>query len=203
MSPTNLPDPAAVGRRAAEVVAMIEASDEYTRFRKSSKAYDDCWATFTGFPLISQWNLQRDVDALFTEGLRVLALKTAVFELSGGDEHAAELEVSAPVDEMVHAILAQYTLCQDMTAKLGIRFVHMTDQERFAYEHGGYTDQCYAAAGWGEQNRRYWLDRTEMMRRMGVLGELYEGLGIERMGRGHGIDFESLPDGEPALVAVS
>lgn len=89
----------------------------------------------------------------------MLALKTAVFELTCGDEEAAELEISAPVDEMVHATLAQYTLCQTMTAKLGIQFVHMTDQERFGYRVGGYADQCYTAAGWGEPNRRYWLDR--------------------------------------------
>jgi hypothetical protein len=47
--------------------------------------------------------------------------------------------VSAPVDEMVHAVLAQYTLCQTMTAKLRIRFVHMTDQERFGWRRGDYT----------------------------------------------------------------
>ncbi|GAA2516472.1 hypothetical protein [Winogradskya humida] len=197
-----LPNPVEVGVRAAEILGQIEGTEEYGRLERSSKAYDDCWATFTGYPLISQWNLQRDVADLFTEGLRVLALKTAVFELSDGDEHAAELEISAPVDEMVHAILAQYTLCQTMTGKLGIRFVHMTDQERFAYEHGNYTDQCYAAAGWGEQNRRYWLDKTEMLRRLDILGRKYEGLGIERMGRGHEIDFEADAE-ERELATVS
>ena len=108
-----------------------------------------------------------------------------MYELTGGDEHAAELEVSAPVDEMVHAVLAQYTLCQQMTRKLGIEFVHMTDMERFTYAAGGYTDQCYVAAGWGEPDRRYWLDRTEMGRRLDYLGGLYESIGFQAEGRSH------------------
>ena len=133
----------------------------------------------------------------------MLVLKTAVFELSGGDEHLAELEISAPVDEMVHAVLAQYTLCQTMTAKLGIRFIHMTDQERFNYEADGYTDQCYRAAGWGEPNRRYWLDRAEMGRRLDILGAKYESIGIQAEGRSHGFTFqEKTPAEAAATVAV-
>jgi hypothetical protein len=84
----------------------------------------------------------------------VLCLKTAVYELTGGDEHAAELIVAAPVDEMVHAVLAQHTLCVRMTTRLGIRFVHMTDRERFGYRKGEYTYRAYVAAGWGEPNER-------------------------------------------------
>ena len=51
-----------------------------------------------------QLELTFDTPQLFEEAIRVLTLKTAVFELSGGNEHAAELEIGAPVDKMVHAV---------------------------------------------------------------------------------------------------
>jgi hypothetical protein len=187
----SLPTPAVVGARAADILAAIKGCDEYDRLEGSTRKYPACWATFTGYPLISQWDLQADAAPLVEEGLRVLCLKTAVFELTDGDEYAAELEISAPVDEMVHAILAQYTLCQTMTATLGIRFVHMTDQERFGYRAGGYTDRCYTAAGWGEPDRRYWLDRDEMAVRLGILGKRYASVGINPQGTRHDIDFEA------------
>jgi hypothetical protein len=183
------PAPAEVGRRAKDILTLIKNTEEFARLQSSSQGYTDCWATFTGYPLVAQWNLQKDTAPLFEEALRVLALKTAVFELTGGDEEIAELEISAPVDEMVHAVLAQYTLCQTMTARLGITFLHMTDQERFTYEAGGYTDKCYVAAGWGEPDRRYWLDRAEMGRRLDILGAMYESIGIQAEGRSHQFDF--------------
>jgi hypothetical protein len=70
-----------------------------------------------------------------------------------------------------------------------IRFVHMTDQERFGYRTGGYADECYLAAGWGEPNRRYWLDGAEMTRRLSILGDRYTTAGFARDGSSHGIDF--------------
>ena len=54
--------------------------------------------------------LASDAGPLLIEALRVLALKAAVFELTDGDEQAAELLVPGPVDEMVHAVLAQFTV---------------------------------------------------------------------------------------------
>jgi hypothetical protein len=185
----TLPDPAAVGRRAVEILNLIEAADEYPRLEESTRFYPDCWATFTGYPIIARFDLERDAGPLFVEAMRVLALKAAVFELSHGDEHVAELVVSAPVDEMVHAVLAQYTLCQSMTERLGIRFVHMTDQERFGWERGDYTHECYRAAGWGEPDGRYWIDDAETRRRHQVLFARYESIGIHGGGRSHGIDF--------------
>lgn len=197
------PAAAEVGRRAADILTLIKNTEEYARLESSSKSYTDCWATFTGYPLVANWNLATDTGPLFEEALRVLALKTAVFELSDGDEHLAELEISAPIDEMVHAVLAQYTLCQTMTARLGIRFVHMTDQERFTYQTGGYTDQCYAAAGWGEQDRRYWLDRDEMGRRLDVLGALYTSIGFQEEGRSHNHDFTPKQATGPSTLTVA
>jgi hypothetical protein len=187
----TLPDPADIGRRAVEILDLVKAADEYPRLEESTRFYPDCWATFTGYPIIARFDLQRDAGPLFVEAMRLLALKAAVFELSSGDEHAAELVVSAPVDEMVHAVLAQYTLCQTMTERLGIRFVHMTDRERFGWERGDYTHECYLAAGWGEPDDRYWIDDTETRRRHQVLFERYESIGIHGGGRTHDIDFQA------------
>jgi hypothetical protein len=149
------------------------------------------------------WDCKDDSEPLFLEGMRVLALKTAVFELTDGDEHAAELEVSAPIDEMVHAILAQFTLVQRMTAVLGIQFVHMTDQEHFSYEVDGYTDDCYRAAGWGEPNRRYWIGRPEMLRRLDILGPMYQSIGFQEEGRSHTHDFGERIDVPESAGATS
>jgi hypothetical protein len=203
MSETKLPAPEAVGKRAAEILTAVINSDDFDRLRKSTSYYPECWGTFTGYPLIAKWSLKDDSDPLFWEGMRVLALKTAVFELTDGDEHAAELEISAPVDEMVHAILAQFTLVQKMTAGLGIQFIHMTDQERFSYEVGGYTDRCYAAAGWGEQNLRYWIGRPEMLRRLDILGKLYQSIGFQEEGRSHTHDFGERIDVAETVGATS
>jgi hypothetical protein len=189
--PPAPPAPAAVGSRAAEILALVERSDEYPRLAESTRLYPDCWATFTGYPIICRWNLADDAGPLFEEAMRVLALKAAVFELSGGDEDAAELVVSAPVDEMVHAVLAQYTLCVRMTRRLGIDFVHMTDRERFGYRPGDYAHTCYLAAGWGEPNPRYWVDADETGRRLAVLTGRYQAVGIHDAGRRHDIDFDA------------
>jgi hypothetical protein len=195
---TPPPAPAAVGGRAAEILGLVKASEEYARLADSTRKYPDCWATFTGYPIIARWDLATDAAPLFEEALRVLALKSAVFELTDGDEEAAELVVSAPVDEMVHAVLAQYTLCQTMTARLGIRFVHMTDRERFGWRRGDYTHQCYTSAGWGEPNPRYWIDADETERRLTILNSRYKSVGIGRDGRAHDIDFNA----KPQLVAA-
>ena len=120
--------------------------------------------------------------------------------VAGGDEETAELVVSAPVDEMVHAVLAQYTLCQHMTQRLGIRFVHMTDRERFGWQPGDYTSRCYAAAGWGEPPARYWIAAGETRRRLRVLNDKYTSIGIFDDGRRHTIDFDVDRVGEPMPV---
>ncbi|GAA1799300.1 hypothetical protein HC028_16245 [Planosporangium flavigriseum] len=191
------PDAAAVGRRATQILDLIESSDEHARLVDSTRKYPDCWATFTGYPIIARFDLEMDAEPLFREALRVLCLKSAVYELTGGDEEAAELVVSAPVDEMVHAVLAQYTLCASMTRRLGIQFVHMTDRERFGWHRGDYTHECYLAAGWGEPTERYWIDADETRRRLKILNNRYASIGIHNEGRRHDIDFNR---GDLALV---
>jgi hypothetical protein len=196
---TTTPEPAAVGRRAAQILDLVEGCEEYDRLVASTRLYPDCWATFTGYPLVACFDLATDAGPLFDEALRVLALKAAVYELSAGDEAAAELVIAAPVDEMVHAVLAQYTLCVQLTERLGIRFVHMTDQERFGYQPGNYTHRCYLAAGWGEPNSRYWIDAEQTSWRLAVLTARYEQIGIHDGGRRHDIDFTA--DRQPASAA--
>ena len=176
-----------VGARAVQVLAGVERHDGYQRLRGSSMRYSTCWATFTGYPLISEWDLDRDAGPLLIEALRVLALKAAVFELTGGDEAAAELLVAAPVDEMVHAVLAQATVLWRIQTDLGVVFPHATELERFDYSHGCATDEMYAAAGWGEPNRRYWLDAVQARRRLGVLNYHYQQAGFAAAGRSHGM----------------
>ena len=188
---TALPDVYTVGYRAGEILDLVRGSAEYARLEESTRMHPDCWSSFIGYPVIARLDLDRDAGPLFVEALRVLALTAAVFELTGGDENAADLVVSIPVDEMVHAVLAQYTLCQNMTARLGIRFVHMTD--RFGWDRGDYTHQCYVAAGWGEPDPRYWIDTLETARRTLILQSRYERIGIRDCGRRHDIDFEHAP----------
>lgn len=186
-----LPEPAAVGARAAEILTAVRSNDLYPRLERSARKYVDCWATFTGYPTVSQWDLDTDTEPLFHDAVKVLCLKAAVYELTQGDEQAAELLVSAPVDEMVHAIIAQFTLMTQLQMQLGVMFPHMTELERFAYERGGYTDQIWTAAGFGEQSHRYWIDSAEIGRRLGILNQRYGQAGIGRDGRSHSIDFDT------------
>lgn len=188
-----MPEPAQVGPKAAEIMAAIQHHPTYTRLVGSSMDYSECWATFTGYPLVSKWSLERDARPLLTEALRALALKAAVFELTGGDETLAELLLPPPVDEMIHAVLAQFTVMSRMQQDLGVTFVHATELERFTYSRGCITDDYYQAAGWGEQPLRYWLDKDEVNRRLAILNKRYGQIGIENAGRSHNIDFEAVP----------
>jgi hypothetical protein len=190
----TLPGVDVVGRRAAELLTGVEMWPGFGRLRQSSEKYADCWSTFTGFMAIERWDEDNDRGPLFAEAMRVLALKAAVFELTGGDEKAAELVVPAPVDEMVHAVLAQANLCFDASMAVpGMRFVHMTDNEEFGWNPGDYTEQCYLAAGWGTPPDRYWIPYGEYQRRLAHLAPLYGSIGIERLGRQSTLDFADDP----------
>ncbi|WFE51192.1 hypothetical protein [Micromonospora sp. WMMD1155] len=202
MAPRTMPEPAEVGRRAAEILDLITQHPSSERLRSSSMKYSSCWATFTGYPAISQWSLDRDAGPLLTEAMRVLALKAAVFELSGGDEEAAELLVPAPVDEMIHAVLAQFTLMSRMQRDLGVTFPHATELEEFTYTRGCLTDAYYAATGWGPQPLRYWLDSAEVTRRLNQLNAHYQAAGLGRDGRSHDFAFDQ-PDTATTPVGVS
>lgn len=174
-------DVQAVGARAAQIFTAIQQHPLYERLTTSSLAYTECWFTGTGYGTVSRWNQAADAPVLAIEGLRVLSLKAAVYEMTG-DEQQAELLVPAPVDEMVHAILAQFTVMTKIQQDLGIQFVHATELEEFRYEDGCDTDRYYAAAGWGPKPIRYWLTKDEVNRRLAVLERGYEAAGIQRFG---------------------
>lgn len=192
MTMTDLRPPVqTVGGRAAEILAAIQADADYDRLVSSTSLYASCWSTFTGYPIVANFDLDTDTAPLLEEALRVLALKSAVFELTDGDETAAELLVSAPVDEMVHAVLAQHTLVVQLQQRLGIEFVHMTDRERFGWDPGDYTERCYSAAGWGTPPQRYWIPEGEAARRLAILDAHYRSIGVTGGGRRVAVDFEA------------
>ncbi|MEJ3750595.1 hypothetical protein WEI85_45975 [Actinomycetes bacterium KLBMP 9797] len=190
-----------VGPQAAQILERMCAHPAYERLTSSSMKYSTCWATFTGYPTISNWNLDEDAGPLLEEALKVLALKAAVFGLSGGDEEAAELLCPAPIDEMIHAVLAQFTVVSRMQTDLDVVFPHATELEQFDYTRGCVTDTYYAAAGWGEQPLRYWLDSREVNRRIALLAKRYDQVGIARSGRSHNINFDAV--GDPGEFATA
>ena len=186
------PEPAAVGERSAGILARVETHELWQRLSESSMRYIDCWASFTGMPVVAQFSLDTDAGPLFTEAMRALALKAAVFELSGGDEVAAELLLPVTVDDMTHAVLAQHTVVGRIERDLGVVFPHATDLENFTYPRGCITDAYYLAAGWGSQPLRYWLDKRQVDQRIAHLNKLYGSVGIAAGGRSHDIDFAAI-----------
>jgi hypothetical protein len=197
------PHPAVVGERAAGILVALHANPEYDRLAAAAALYADRWATFTGYPIIAHWDLAADSRPLLQEALRVLALKSAVYTLTGDEAEAeAELMVPAPVQEMVHAVLAQFTLCSRIQDRTGFALVHASDRGRDGWESGDYTDQCYQAAGWGTPPARYWISAAETRRRLVLLCARYEAIGIQATGRSHDFDFgirdvDSAPAGSP------
>lgn len=184
------PEPAVIGERAAELYDQIQSDLAFGRLVASSQLYAECWATYSGYSIIAEWDQDTDKAPLFDEGLKVLAMKAAVWEATDGDETAAELDVAAPVDEMVHAILAQTNLLRELAERIGFTAVHMTDREDFVWEPGDYTSAVYAAAGWGTMPERYWIGATEARRRQQELNVRLAEIGIGPQGRNHGLTFE-------------
>jgi hypothetical protein len=91
---------------------------------------------------------------------------------------------------MVHAVLAQATVMTRLQLDVEVLFPHATELERFDCRRGCLTDTYYAAAGWGEQPLRYWLDAAEVERRLAILNAHYGRAGIGESGRSHTFDFE-------------
>jgi hypothetical protein len=193
------PGPDAVGRRAAEILHAIHTDDDHTRLTASASAHATCWSAFNGYPIIDRFDSRTDTGPLLSEAFKVLALKAAVFELSDGDETAADLTIPVPVDEMTHAVLTQQPLVVQLQHRLGIVFVHMAERERFGWEPGDYTEDCYRAAGWGDPPARYWIPCDEWMRRLGILDRRYRSIGVVDCGSSVEIDLGTSADAwEPA-----
>ncbi|MFD0401693.1 hypothetical protein ACFVHI_26850 [Kitasatospora sp. NPDC127121] len=188
MSTSTMPAADKVGERAREILAAITADPEFSAFEAATLEYSSDWQCFTGFPTISQWNLDTDKVPLFAEGLRAIALKAAAYDLTGS-ETDAELALPVPVDEMTHAMIAQPQLLARIAERTGFTLIHQTDQEHTDYTGGEYTHAAYLAAWGTEPPTRYWLDKAEVDRRLAILAEKYGSIGFGRSGREHAITF--------------
>lgn len=178
-----------VATQAKKILDAFYADPEYTAFETATLEYSSDWQCFTGFPVISEWNLDTDKGPLLTEGLRALALKAAVFDATG-DEKTSELPIAVPVDEMTHAMIAQPQLLRRIADRIGMTVIHQTDQECTDYTGDSLTAQLYQAA-WGQPPARYWLEKDEVEQRVIRLSELYASVGLNRSGREHSIAFDS------------
>ncbi|WP_037803033.1 hypothetical protein [Streptomyces sp. NRRL F-5135] len=180
------PAPEKVAERAREIHAAIENDPEFERLWDTCAKYSSDWDDFYGYPIVVDYDAIGDAPALFKETIRTMAIKSAVYDLTNGDEKAAELPVPVPVDTMSHALMAQFTLLCRMQQRQGIQFVHMTDMEEGAgggtWDHGDYTHQVYKAA-FGDLNPRFWIGREETERRRKVLDQVYAGIGVTERGK--------------------
>lgn len=59
---------------------------------------------------------------------------------------------------------------------------------RRPYRTGEFTHKAYTAA-WGDPPARYWLDADEHTRRVGVVTELLDSVGLHDRGRRHTLTF--------------
>lgn len=189
---TTLPAPAEVGPVAARILAAIHADPEYPRLIDGCGRYNSDWTCTTGTLAIARWDQAADAVPLLEEALRALSLKAAVFALTG-DEETAELPIARPVDEVVHAVLAQRTLTERLAERCGLKVVHMTDTEQRTgeYETGDSTWQAYLAAFGVAPPTRYWLGGAEHQRRVTLLSGRLAEVGLYDQGRRHSLDFAS------------
>ncbi|MFI9718815.1 hypothetical protein ACIHFE_04040 [Streptomyces sp. NPDC052396] len=177
------PAPERASERAREILSAIEADPEFERLRTGCAKYDKDWQSFTGYALVDGFDVEKDTVPLFPEALWAMAIKSAVYEMTDGDEYAAEVPVSVPVDEMIHALAAQFTVLSRVQERTGIKFVHATDREEIGgWDHGDYTHQVYRAA-WGPVNERFWIGKDETEKRRAAAIKKYQPLGIFEGGR--------------------
>ncbi|MGV9884476.1 hypothetical protein [Streptomyces sp. NPDC003006] len=183
---STLIQPETVAARARQILTTWKADEEWARLWDSCAKYSSDWDDFYGYPIILDYDAVADAPALFTETTRLMALKAAMYELTDGDEKAAELAQPVPVDVMSHALTAQFTVLSRIQERTGSRFVHATDMEDgFAggtWNPGDFTHQAYRAA-WGPVNERFWIDADETERRRKVLDEVYAQIGVTERGR--------------------
>jgi hypothetical protein len=185
------PAPETIAERAREIHAAWMADPEMPAVLDGCKKYSSDWTDDYGQVLIPEYNVERDAPPLIDDALRVMALKTAVYEMTDGDELAAELPVSVPVDTAVHALCAQFTALSRVQQRTGHLFVHSTVREHEAgraWRWGDYTHQAYKAA-FGDIVARYWIDEPEAERRRQILDERYASIGITERGMVSTIDY--------------
>ncbi|UQA94556.1 hypothetical protein [Streptomyces halobius] len=161
-------EPETVAERAREILEAWQADEEFGRLWEGCAKYSSDWDDFYGYPIVENYDAVGDAPVLFKETTRAMALKSAMYELTDGDEKAAELPLPVPVDVMSHALMAQFTLLSRMQDRTGIKFVHMTDMEEGqsggTWDFDDFTHQCYRAA-FGPVNIRFWIGKDETERR--------------------------------------
>lgn len=184
------PEPSVVAQRALEILDAWMGDPEMGTVLEGCKKYSSDWSDDYGQFLIPNYSVERDAVSLIDDAVRVMALKSAVYELTG-DEVAAELPVSVPVDVSVHALTAQFTALSRVQQRTGRLFVHSTVNEHVVgtpWDVGDYTQQAYEAA-FGPVDERYWIGAAEAERRRRVLDERYESIGITERGMASEIAF--------------
>ncbi|MEE1930892.1 hypothetical protein V1J52_22365 [Streptomyces sp. TRM 70351] len=188
---STLPSVESVAERAREILTAAETDPEFAAFNSASLQYSEGWTCSSGGPVISEYDQATDAAPLFTEGLRALCLKAAVYEATG-NERAAEIPVAVPVDEMTHAMIAQPQILARITARVGAQIIHQTDQEHTDWTQNDYTHRGVPSR-MGRPPARYWITHEEVTRRLGILRAKYEAAGFRRMGLAHSITFEPEP----------
>ena len=197
------PDPQVVGQRALEVHTLLHQRDyteEVDRLTAAIRSTPTCWATFTGFTLVARLDLATDTEPLLREALRLIVIRSVVAELTGDDNTAARFVGPAPVESMIHAVLAQHNSCDRLGQQLDLWFLsHHSSTAHAGYRPGDYLHHCYYTA-WGQPDPRYWLDPDETRRRQNILAALYASIGIHDGGTRHHIRFDpTLPLSMAAL----
>ncbi|MFH9742689.1 hypothetical protein ACH4MA_34000 [Streptomyces roseolus] len=180
---TTAIEPTAVAERARIIHAAWQADPEMPTVLEGCALYTGEWDDFYGGPLVSEYSVTRDAQPLLQGALRVMALKSAVYELTG-DELLAELPVPVPLDVTCHALCAQFTVLSRVQQRTGHPFVHSTVNEQrnaTAWDAGDFTHRAYELA-FGPVETRYWIGAAETERRRQVLDGIYAGIGIT--GRG-------------------
>ncbi|GAB3278365.1 hypothetical protein GCM10027589_04450 [Actinocorallia lasiicapitis] len=189
MTTTTMPDAAKVAQRASRILTAIKVDDGYSRLVKTCGLYNSDWQCTAGTITVDRWDVAIDAEPLLEEALRALALKAAVHDMTG-NLTAAELPVARPVDEVLHAVLAQRTLTEEIAERAGISLIHATDTERAAppYTVGCFTHVAYVAA-WGEPPARYWIPADEQARRTAIIEQRLAEVGLFDLGQRHAITF--------------
>lgn len=192
MNTATLPDVLETSEIAVRMLSAVQQDPEYGRLVEGCGRYNSDWTCTTGTLTVDEWDITTDAPRLIDEAFKALALKSAVYALTE-DEDVAEIAVARPVDEVLHAILAQRTVTERLAERCGIQIVHMTDTEveGAAYEIGDYTHECYTLA-WGEPPARYWIGAAEHARRVEEIEVRLASVGFLDVGRRHNITFSRL-----------
>lgn len=186
------PAPEETARRAKVILDSWMADPETRVVLDGCKKYSSEWDDFYGGPLVSAYSSKGDAPNLIDGAIRVMAVKTAVYELTGS-ELTAELPVPVPLDVTIHALTAQFTALSRIQQRTGHLFIHSTVNEQVIdtpYRSGDFTQQAYEAA-FGPVDERYWIDGAEAERRREILDKRYASIGITERGMTSAISFEA------------